>query len=96
MLLGVVLLCLLTETHRFKDAYMRAINSFNLGVPGVGSSVTSEICFLLDRTQQLWLPSKPSGEPGKYFPSRRESPGEAALECPIFCVSWGGRPLKAS
>lgn len=89
MLSGVLLLRLFTATHRFKDAYMRAINTLHLGVPGVGFSVPREICFLLDRAQQLWLTSKPSGQPGKYFPSRREYPGETALECPAFCVFRG-------
>lgn len=92
MLLGVVLLSVDLITHEFKDAYMRAINSFNSGVPGVGFSVTSEICFLLDIAQQLWLPSKPSGEPGKYFPSRRESPGDTALEWPHLLCFMGQHP----
>lgn len=62
------------NTHKFKDAYKRAINTSTQVSPGVGSG-TSEVCFLLDIAQQLWLPCRPSGCPGKHFPSRRGSPG---------------------
>lgn len=83
-----VAICVNLNTHKFKDAYRRAINTLAQVSPGVGAG-TGEVCFLLVVTQQLWLPCKPSGCPGKHFPSRRESPGPAAWECPAFSVSLG-------
>ena len=76
------------NTHKFKDAYRRAINTLAQVSPGAGSG-TGKVCFLLVVAQQLWLPCKLSGYPGKHFPSRRESPGPVAWECPAF---WNAPP----
>lgn len=83
-----VAICVNLNTHKFKDAYRRAINTLAQVSPGVGSG-TGKVCFFLVVTQKLWLPCKPSGCPGKHFPSRRESPGPAAWECPAF---WNAPP----
>lgn len=76
------------KAHKFKGTYMRAINTPNSDVPWVAFLVTSEICFSFDIAQQLWLPCKPSGYPGKHFLSRGESPREAASEFPVPCLLY--------